>query len=137
MVIKHEEWKKILSAVNEKEDRSKDNVIDKIKEELKKYLEEYKKWEEVGFDVNYLFEIKDDTLIAYDRFTLLHLAAKNGHADVVNALIQNGANVNAKDYFKSTPLLNAARNGHIDTVKVLIAKRADVNAEIILKVSST
>lgn len=33
-------------------------LIDKIKEELKKYPEEYKKWEEAGFDVDYLFEIK-------------------------------------------------------------------------------
>ncbi|WP_264688090.1 ankyrin repeat domain-containing protein [Wolbachia endosymbiont (group A) of Sympetrum striolatum] len=129
MTMNYEQWKRMLSAVDKEEGLSKDNVIDKIKEELKKYPEEYKKWEEAGFDVDYLFEIEDDTLIAYDRFMLLHSAAKNGHADVVNALIQNGANVNAEDNFKSTPLHNAARNGHIDTVKVLIAKGTDVNAK--------
>ncbi|WP_353275368.1 ankyrin repeat domain-containing protein [Wolbachia endosymbiont (group A) of Pipizella viduata] len=134
MTMNYEQWKRMLSAVNEKEDLSKDNVIEKIKEELKAEGKgEYEKWEGASFDVDYLFEIEDDTLddtlIAYDRFMLLHSAAKNGHADVVNALIQNGANVNAEDNFKSTPLHNAARNGHIDTVKVLIAKRADVNAK--------
>ncbi|WP_353286760.1 ankyrin repeat domain-containing protein [Wolbachia endosymbiont (group A) of Anthophora plumipes] len=129
MTMNYEQWKRMLSAVDKEEGLSKDNVIDKIKEELKKYPEEYKKWEEAGFDVDYLFEIKDDTLIAYDRFMLLHSAAKNGHADVVNALIQNRANVNAEDNFKSTPLHDAAEYGRIGTVNALIQNGADVNVK--------
>ncbi len=31
MAIKHEEWKEILSTVNEKGNLSKDNIIEKIK----------------------------------------------------------------------------------------------------------
>nr|WP_253308946.1 hypothetical protein [Rickettsia endosymbiont of Ceutorhynchus assimilis] len=59
MTMNYEQWKRMLSAVDKEEGLSKDNVIDKIKEELKKYPEEYKKWEEAGFDVDYLFEIED------------------------------------------------------------------------------
>ncbi|WP_353288606.1 ankyrin repeat domain-containing protein [Wolbachia endosymbiont (group A) of Pogonocherus hispidulus] len=134
MTMNYEQWKRTLSAVNEKEDLSKDNVIEKIKEELKAEGKgEYEKWEGASFDVDYLFEIEDDTLddtlIAYDRFMLLHSAAKNGHADVVNALIQNGANVNAEDNFKSTPLYDAANKGYIEIVNALIQNGANVNAE--------
>ncbi|WP_374699014.1 hypothetical protein [Wolbachia endosymbiont (group B) of Limnophora tigrina] len=35
MAIKHEEWKKILNAVNDDKDLNKDNVVEKIKGKLK------------------------------------------------------------------------------------------------------
>ncbi|WP_341812355.1 hypothetical protein [Wolbachia endosymbiont (group A) of Conops quadrifasciatus] len=41
--MNYEQLKRMLSAVDKEEGLSKDNVIDKIKEELKKYPEEYKK----------------------------------------------------------------------------------------------
>lgn len=122
--MNYEQWKRMLSAVNEKEDLSKDNVIDKIKEELKKYPEEYKKWEEAGFDVDYLFKIKDDILIAYDRFTLLHftllhLAALCGYEKIVNLLIENDASVDV-EYKGMTPLHCAAIKGHTEIVEILV-----------------
>ncbi len=103
-------------------------LIDKIKEELKKYPEEYKKWEEAGFDVDYLFEIKDDTLIAYDRFTLLHLAVLCGYEKIVNLLIENDASVDV-EYKGMTPLHFAVREGHTEIVEILVKNGAKVDAK--------
>ncbi|GAH12048.1 unnamed protein product, partial [marine sediment metagenome] len=44
-------------------------------------------------------------------------------------LVSEGADVNAKSYFNSTPLHFAAYEGHKDVAKLLIAKGADVNAK--------
>ncbi|WP_264328988.1 ankyrin repeat domain-containing protein [Wolbachia endosymbiont (group A) of Andrena hattorfiana] len=119
MTMNYEQLKRMLSAVDKEEGLSKDNVIDKIKEKLKKYPEEYKKWEEAGFDVDYLFEIKDDTLIAYDRFTLLHLAVLCGYEKIVNLLIENDASVDV-EYKGMTPLHFAVGGGHTEIVEILV-----------------
>lgn len=39
-----------------------------------------------------------------DRFTALHFAAQENHADVVNYLIDLGANIEAKSSIGRTPL---------------------------------
>jgi ankyrin repeat protein len=51
--------------------------------------------------------------------TPLHLAASRGHAEVVDALISNGARVDAVTRIGDTAL---------DAVGLLISKGADVNA---------
>ena len=43
-------------------------------------------------------------------------------------LIENGADVNAKDQYGITALMEASRNGHDDIVKRLIDNGADVDA---------
>ena len=55
-------------------------------------------------------------------------AARLGKIDVVERLLANGDNVNAKDNDHRTPLHNAASNGDKDMVKLLLANKADVNA---------
>jgi ankyrin repeat protein len=42
------------------------------------------------------------------------MASANGHLAVVQYLIQNGANVNATNSEKNTPLHWACLNGHIE-----------------------
>ncbi|XP_031623669.1 serine/threonine-protein phosphatase 6 regulatory ankyrin repeat subunit B-like [Contarinia nasturtii] len=55
--------------------------------------------------------------------------------DLVELLINHGADVNATDVNKLTPLHVAAECGALDIVKLLISKRVDVNAENINKLT--
>eukprot|EP00919_Chromeraceae_sp_WS-2016_P014962 GHVR01035148.1.p1 GENE.GHVR01035148.1~~GHVR01035148.1.p1 ORF type:complete len:240 (-),score=54.91 GHVR01035148.1:357-1022(-) len=60
--------------------------------------------------------------------TLLHTAAKNGHMDSVELLVdERGADVNNEDGFFSTALHHASKNGHLDVVNTLIDRGAKVN----------
>ena len=60
--------------------------------------------------------------------TALMLAAEQGHLDVVQALLDAGADLNAGKGEWGTALMKAAQNGHLGVVRALIAAKADVNA---------
>ncbi|GFV23098.1 putative ankyrin repeat protein RF_0381 [Trichonephila clavipes] len=69
--------------------------------------------------------------------TPLHIAAENGKLNVVECLVNKGANINAKRS-GCTPLQVAADNGELDIikylldkdiVKYLVSKDADINAK--------
>ena len=62
--------------------------------------------------------------------TALGHAAKHGHNEIAELLIENGADVSAKDESGGTPLHLAALMGHKEIAELLIAKGADVNAKI-------
>ncbi|XP_073117149.1 uncharacterized protein [Elaeis guineensis] len=57
----------------------------------------------------------------------LHMAAANGHLDIVEYLINNGVDVNAANSEKNTPLHWACLNGHIEVIKTLIHRGASVS----------
>ncbi len=60
--------------------------------------------------------------------TALHLAARQGNARTVEALLAAGADVNAPSAGdQTTPLLIATVNGHFDLAKTLLDKGADPN----------
>ncbi|MEI6809586.1 MAG: ankyrin repeat domain-containing protein, partial [bacterium] len=62
-------------------------------------------------------------------FGPLHLAAERGDLDVVDLLIQSGADVNARGENGLTPLHRAAQMDRPEVVGRLLAKGADVNAK--------
>jgi len=65
-----------------------------------------------------------------DGFTPLHLAAANGHKEIVEFLLTTKADVNARDNAGSTPLHQAAaaEGQHSDIVELLLKHGADVDA---------
>ena len=68
-----------------------------------------------------------------DPFTPLIAAATDGHMEVIELLIANGADVNAKanDQLGGTALHMTANLGHKKIVELLVAAGADVNAKML------
>ena len=52
--------------------------------------------------------------------TLLHLASRIGHTEIVKLLLQKGANIMCKDACKQTPLQKASLEGHVEIVQLLL-----------------
>jgi ankyrin repeat protein len=65
-----------------------------------------------------------------DGWTPLHLAAFFGHPELAQALLDQGAQVDARstNAMKNTPLHAAAAGGKTDLVQVLLQRGADVHA---------
>ena len=61
-----------------------------------------------------------------DGRTSLHYAAQEGCG--VAALVNRGADVNARRNGGLTPLMDAARKGQLEAARTLVAAGADVNA---------
>ncbi len=55
-------------------------------------------------------------------------AVASGHKEIVQWLLENGANANYRYGPGYSPLLTAAANGHLEIVKLLLAHGADVQA---------
>ncbi|KAF7831133.1 potassium channel SKOR [Senna tora] len=55
---------------------------------------------------------------------LYHLKASKGHEDIAQFLIQEGVDVNIKDNFGNTPLLEAVKNGHDQVASLLFKEGA-------------
>jgi cytohesin len=62
------------------------------------------------------------------KLTALHRAAAAGHADVVGALLDRSAQVDARDYGGGTALHAAAAHGHADAAAALLDRGADPSA---------
>ena len=63
-----------------------------------------------------------------DCFTALHFAVQEGHRDVVEVLIDAGADIDARTSEASTPLHYACGDGKLAIVKVLVRAGADLCA---------
>jgi len=83
--------------------------------------------------VQALLKEQPDLVHARDdaKSTPLHWAAWKGHAEVVNALLDAGADIqahNENDHWGTTPLHAAAHGNQKLAAEVLIRRGADVNA---------
>ena len=56
-------------------------------------------------------------------------ASSEGRLFAIEPLLRIGANIEAKDEFKNTPLIFAAYYDHKEIVEILLDKGADVNAK--------
>jgi hypothetical protein len=56
-------------------------------------------------------------------------AVRRGDAPAVTALLDKGADVNAKFRYGTTALFKAAERGHVEVVKILLARGADVSVK--------
>ncbi|KAI9341860.1 hypothetical protein BD770DRAFT_351886 [Pilaira anomala] len=60
----------------------------------------------------------------------LHLAARQGHAQLCRVLSQNAADIDTPDKYNTwTPLFWAANDGHVECVRILIKAGCKVNAK--------
>lgn len=59
------------------------------------------------------------TFLDYDGRTALHVAASEGHLDLVRSLVKNGAKLNVNDRWGGSPLDDAMRHRHDDVVNFL------------------
>ncbi len=64
---------------------------------------------------------------AFQKSTPLMWAAKEGHIDCVEFLIQNGAQLDLKDEHGWTALHHATYGGHLEVMKRLVEAGQDVN----------
>lgn len=71
------------------------------------------------------------TFSSYDRRTSLHLACCEGHMDVMELLLQNGADANCRDRFGRTPVDDALCNGHVNVLRRLASKGIQVPEHIL------
>ena len=56
------------------------------------------------------------------RFSLLHWAAREGRANIVDMLLMRGARINATNMGDDTALHLAASHGHLDIVRMVKPK---------------
>jgi len=68
-----------------------------------------------------------DTASLYYKKTPVIQAARNGHENVVQLLLNNGAKINAQDRYGFTALIWASINNHEPVVRMLVERGADLN----------
>lgn len=66
---------------------------------------------------------------ALESVTALHLTASSGHAEVARCLIDQGADMEAKNPLGMTPLHCAAGMGHIEVMKIFLHSGASPNGQ--------
>jgi ankyrin repeat protein len=63
------------------------------------------------------------------RCTALHMAARRGNVDIIAALLDGGADMEARDSAGETPLRRAVNCAKVEAAKLLLARGADPDSE--------
>lgn len=63
------------------------------------------------------------------RCTALHMAARRGNVDVIEALLDGGADIEARDSAGDTPLRRAVNCNKVDAARLLFARGADPDSK--------
>jgi ankyrin repeat protein len=58
------------------------------------------------------------------------MAAREGHADVIELLLSRGASIDLVAPDDENALIQASGAGHVDVVKLLVARDANVNVRV-------
>jgi len=61
-------------------------------------------------------------------WTPLHLACLNGHPEVIEILLDHGADIEARDGIQRTPLILAAESKNLRVAEILVDRGANINA---------
>ena len=70
--------------------------------------------------------IESKTILT-NKMTSLIIAASRNHKSIINLLIMQGANVNAKDIYGATPLHHAISKSCIDNAELLLNNGAKID----------
>lgn len=73
------------------------------------------------------FQITIFGLYANSTTDYLLFSVEKNYLQHTKKALQQGANVNAKDYFQKTPLMYACENGNLEIVKILLLYGASVS----------
>jgi ankyrin repeat protein len=64
-----------------------------------------------------------------DGWTLLHVAANEGHVDLIELFVEYGANIDARARNFRTPLHMACLRGNLGIIQSVLMAGADINAK--------
>lgn len=70
-----------------------------------------------------------NTVHGVKRCTALHMAARRGNVEIIGALLDEGAEVEARDSAGETPLRRAVNCNHVEAAKLLLARGADPHSQ--------
>ena len=78
--------------------------------------------------------LRDNAKLVHERYargdTALHHAARNGDQEIVEQLVDSGADVNVRSDHAHFPLYCAAGHGHVETTRYLVEHDADLQARL-------